>query len=65
MNSVAVLEKHAELALAELRIAISAANHSQRHDDMMGIVMNRLGRSGLLSDETAEAIFTVLPMVVP
>jgi hypothetical protein len=58
LNSAAVLEKHTELALAELRNAINAAIHSHRHADMMGVVMNRLGRSGLLSNETAEAIFT-------
>ena len=58
LNSAAVLEKHAEFALAELRNAINAAIHTDRHADMLGVVMNRLGRSGLLSNETAEAIFT-------
>jgi hypothetical protein len=58
LNSAVVLEKHADLALAELRNTINAAIHSRRHDNMMGVVMNRLGRSGLLSNDTEEAIFT-------
>lgn len=58
LNIATLLEEHAELAVAELRNVINAAIHSRRHDDTMGVVMNRLGRSGLVSNETAAAIFT-------
>ena len=58
LNLRTELDRHGDNAVAEIRRTIQASVHRNANNDMMNRVLNRLGRSGLLSDETAEQIFT-------
>jgi hypothetical protein len=58
LTSATEIERHADVAISELRSSVNAAIHARNNNDTMGHVLNRLARSGLVSDQTAEAIFT-------